>query len=188
MTAHLPVYRRVLRRETHASRTGPASIIASVLILLVLGALVWGVWSLVDPGFGESSVVAASGLAARIDVAATVIVAGVVLVLIAMLLIGAAVLPGHLSRRARVADRMGILVDDGVLADAAADLVAARCGVERSHVFVTAGRHYMVVRVTPTSGLPVDKREVQDAAAEALSAAGFDLVVKATVARQGVVS
>lgn len=188
MTADVTVYRRVLRRETHAARTAPAVVVASILALLLIAALVLIVWALIDPALRDSISAVVGDATSALDVTAVATVSGVVLVLIAVLLIGLAVLPGRRSRHGQVTDRMAVLVDDGVLANAAADRVAARCGVDRSQVSVTAGRRTVLVRVMPTSGLLLDERIAREAVTETLSDAGFDAVVKVTVADRGVVS
>ncbi len=188
MTADALVYRRVLRRETHSARTVPAVILAAVLALLLLAALVGGAWLLIDQGMRESAATAMQDAVSAIDVASTATITGAVLVVIAVILILCALLPGRRARHGRVADRMAVLVDDGVLADATASHVATQCGIDRSQVSATVGRRSVWVRVTPTSGLPVDQQIVYDAASEVLSGAGFDAAVKVTIARRGVVS
>jgi len=168
------VYRRVLRRETHAARTAPAVVVASILGLLLIAALVLGVWAMFDVGFRKTLGGAADDAIGAIDAETATIVAG-------------AVLPGRRNRRGRVAGNAAVLVDDGVLADAAADRVASRCGIDRSQVSAVVGRRTVLARVTPTSGLPVDRRMVQEAVSEAMSGAGFDADVKVSVSERGVV-
>lgn len=188
MTADAAVYRRVLRRETHAARTVPAVAVASFLALFLIGALVMGVWALIDPSLREAATVAAGDVISAVDAVVASTVAGVVLVLIAVLLIGLAVLPGRRSRHGRMAGRMAVLIDDGVLADVVADRVAAGVGVDRSQVSVTVGRRIVFVRVTPSSGLPIGEQTIREAAAKTLSEAGFEAVAKATVSDRGVIS
>lgn len=187
MTDVQGVYRRVLRRETHAARTAPAVIVASILGLLLIAALVLGTWAMFDAGFRKTLGGAAADAAGAINAEAATIAAGVVLVVIALLLIGSAVLPGRRNRRGRVTGNAAVLIDDGVLADAAVDRVASRCGIDRSQVSAVVGRRAVHVRVTPTSGLPIDRRMVKDAVSEAMSGAGFDADVKVSVSERGVV-
>lgn len=188
MTSDAAVYRRVVRRETHAARTVPAVVVASILALLLAAVIVLGVWTSVDPGLRESISTSAEDAISRVDASVLTTVVGVAMVVLAVLMIGLAVSPGRRSRRGRIAGRMAVVVDDGVLANAAADGVSARCGVDRSQVSVTVGRRAAYVRVTPTSGVRIDEEAVRDAASGALSSAGFETTVKTTISDRGVVS
>jgi hypothetical protein len=182
------VYRRVLRRETHASRTSAAVVTAAVMIALLAGVIAVGVWWLAVPG-GRDAVegwfASASASAGEPGIRTA---AGVVALCLAVLLLALALLPGRLPRRARSTDRVALVVDDGVLADAVADAVAARCGVDPRQVSATVGRRRTAVRVTPTSGVPVDRGAAADSAASAVAALGFSTTPRLTVARQGVIS
>lgn len=182
------VYRRTLRRETHAARTVPASIVATIAALVLLAALAAAVWAMIDPRFADRLAGYPESLFAQLDPRTTGIVAGALLLLLAVLLIAAALLPGRRSRRARVTDRIALLVDDGVLADATSTEVAERCGLDPSHVSVTVGRQSVAVRLKPLSGSPIDERAASAAAEETLGAVGFDTAVRLRVAEQGVVS
>lgn len=182
------VHRRVLRRETHSSRTGAAVVLASVLIVLLVATIVLGVWWLVDPGFRDVVADQTAAVASFAGDAGAMTTAGCVAVVLAVVLIAAAVLPGRLARRARSTDRLALLVDDGVLADAVADAVAARCGIDRRQVSATIGRRSATVRVTPTSGVDVDRGAATESAVAALAALGFSLAPRLFVARQGVVA
>ena len=182
------VYRRVLRRETHAARTWPAVIVAALLALLLIISLVIGVWSLVDERFPAKVDSVVQWTVATVDIETATIVAGAAMLVIAVMLIALAIVPGRRHRRARVAGRFGLLVDDGVLADAAADEVALHAGVSRSQVSVTVQRRSVLVRVTPTSGVPVDRAEARSAAAQTLHITGFEVPVRVSVADRGVLS
>ncbi|WP_110590453.1 hypothetical protein [Microbacterium suaedae] len=179
MTASV-VYRRVLRRETHRARTVPAVIVAVLTAALVFA----GAWWMADPALRA----AAEQLTASADVAAIGSTAGVVALVVAAVLIAFGVLPGRRARRGRVAGRIAVLVDDGVLAGAAADEVARRCAVVREHVSVTVGHRLAIVRVTPTSGVPVDEGSVREAAHASFAALGFDTKMRVRVTERGVVS
>ncbi|WP_369374156.1 hypothetical protein AB1046_08170 [Promicromonospora sp. Populi] len=188
MTKEQAVYRRVLRRETHSPRTGAAVVVATVLAVLLVAVVALGVWWLVDPGSHDlvADRLASVTSFAEDDGALTAV--GVLAAVVALVLIVLAVLPGRLPRRARSTDRLALLVDDGVLADAVADAVALRCGIDARQVSATVGRRSATVRVTPTSGVAVDHDAATDSVAAALSAVGFSAVPKLYVARQGVVS
>ncbi|WP_275001571.1 hypothetical protein [Promicromonospora iranensis] len=182
------VYRRVLRRETHASRTSAAVVTAVVVIVLLAGVIAVGVWWLAVPGDRDTIEGWFDSASALAGDRAALVTAGVVGLGIAVLLLALALLPGRLPRRARSTERVALLVDDGVLADAVADAVAARCGVDPRQVSATVGRRRTAVRVTPISGVPVDREAAADSAASAVAALGFSATPELTVARQGVVS
>ena len=127
----------------------------------------------------------ASALAAQ---PAAAIAVGAVLVLLAVLLLALAVLPGRRSRRARIADRTALLVDDGVIADAVAAAVARRTGAERGRVSVTMGRRTVTVRIVPTSGVAVDPAAAESAVHDTLAEVGFSSATRVVVSTEGVVA
>ena len=181
------VYRRVLRREKHSARTGPAVVLAMVLVALLVAVIALSIGRHVDPGLSETVTDRLAGPSSGADGRAVTVV-GAVAVILGLSAVTAAVLPGRLPRRSRNTDRLALLVDDGVLADAVAEAVAARCGIEPRQVSATVGRRRTTVRLTPTSGVAVDGDAATDAAGAALGAVGFSTVPKLHVARRGVLS
>ena len=188
MTTQTALSRRLLRRETRATRRGPAVAVAVVLtvILLVLlaGAIAWAV----DGGFRAQAATVIAPVATIAGTPSALIGVGVLLVLLALLLIGLAVVPGRRARRTRFTARTALAIDDGVLADAIADGVARRLGMPRGQVAVTVARRAALVRITPTSGVPVARADAEDAANRVLGEAGFPLAPRVQVAREGVIS
>lgn len=182
------VYRRVLRRETHAPRTAPAVVVAVVVLLASLALLVGGVWWWADAGFQGFVSARAADLGAAMAQPAVLIGIGAVALALALLLLILALSPGRRARRARTTERIALLVDDGILADAVADAVAAQENLGPRQVSVTLGRRAVTVRVTPTSGVPVDTGAVGCAAEAALAAVGFTAVPRVVVAAAGVVA
>ncbi|MGI5190886.1 hypothetical protein ACQEVI_22300 [Promicromonospora sp. CA-289599] len=188
MNKEQAVHRRVLHRETRSSRTGAAVVLASVLIVLLVTAVTLSVWWLVDPGSRDVVAAQAAVVSSIAGDDGTLLAAGCVAVVLAVVLIAVALLPGRLARRARSTDRLALLVDDGVLADTVADAVAARCGVDPRQVSATVSRGSVTIRVTPTSGVDVDRAAATDSAVAALAAVGFPVAPKLFVAREGVVA
>ena len=182
------VYRRVMRRETHSSRAGAAVVVASILIALLVVVIGAGVWWLAAPGSRDVIAGWSASASSLADDRGALTMAGAAALAIAVALMALAVLPGRLPRRARSTDRLALLVDDGVLADAVADAVAARCGIEARQVSATVGQRYTTVRVTPTSGIAVDRDAATDSAVAALGALGFPTAPRLLVVRRGVVS
>ncbi|SJN10793.1 conserved hypothetical protein [Leucobacter sp. 7(1)] len=185
MTELSAVYRRVLRRETHASRTAPAVAVVSVLLVGILGAVAAVVWGSFDARIRD-------GLATTLQelrlAPALALAAGIAILLLGLLLLGAGVLPGRNSRRQRTSARIGVLCDATVLANAVADGVAMRCGIGRGQVSVNVGTRAVAVRITPTSGVPQDPRSVTRAAEAVLRDAGFPASVRVSIASQGVLA
>ncbi|UYO96996.1 hypothetical protein OED01_15555 [Microbacterium sp. M28] len=177
------VYRRVLRRETHASRTTPAVVAAAVLIVLIVAGFGVMAWSVLDVGIAHqvSTYPARAGMGIFVAV-------GCIGILLAGFFLAAALLPGRRARRARTDDEHALLVDDGVLADATADAVAARCGIARSQVSVVVGRRSVRVEVVPTSGVVVDEESARQAAVRVFDELGFVVDPTVVVAQRGVVA
>lgn len=188
MTSEQAAYRRVLRRETHSSRTAPAVIAASVAIIVLLALVIGAVWGLVDPSVGRTASAWLDQAVPPESRQGALIVGGSVGILLALMLLALAVLPGKRARRARTTERLAVLVDDGVLADAVADAVAQRCGIDRRQVSTTLGRSRVSVRITPTSGIRVDEAVAAEAASETVSAIGFAATPRVLVASNGVIA
>jgi hypothetical protein len=188
MTSERTIYRRVLRRETHSSRTSAAVVAASVAIAILAAGVIGGVWGLLDPRVvGEARVWFDEAIPVGNRAAASV-AAGVIALLLALVLIALAVGPGRRARRARTTERVALLVDDGVLADAVADAVALRCGIDRRQVATTLGRSSVTVRITPTSGIRVDDDAAAAAASSTMTALGFTATPRVRVESGGVVA
>lgn len=187
MRSEAAVYRRVLRRETHAARTGPALTLAIIALAVVTSASGLIIWGMVDPDAQARALAHAGSVLADARARVGIVAAGAVAVLLALLLIAGALLPGRRARRARTTQRVALVVDDGVLADAAADRVAAVCGIASSKVSVAVRRRGLRVRVVPISGVPVDTRAVETAAAQAVADLGLGTTARATIADSGVV-
>lgn len=187
MTNEQATYRRVLRRETHAPRTIPALVVAIVGAVLCLALLAGGVWWLVDAAFREEIARGLDGLPG-LGPQALPIGIGAVLVLLAVVLLALAVLPGRRRRRARTTERTALLVDDGVIADSIAGAVARRAGVDRDRVAVTVASRTVAVRITPTSGIPVDRSAAEAVVNDILSGVGFTALPRVVVEERGVVA
>lgn len=188
MTNEQTTYRRVLRREMHAPRTIPAVVVASIGVALLLALLASGVWWLVDAGFRARSGRWLDDISAPPQQQVVALGVGAGLVVLALVLLGLAVLPGRRARRARTTDRTALLVDDGVLADSIAESVARRAGVDRGRVAVTVGRRTVAVRITPTSGIPVDPKSAASAVDDTLSGIGFAATPRVFIDEKGVVA
>ena len=188
MSAEAALYRRVLRRGVHASRTLAASIVAVLVVLLLLATVVASIWWVVDPAVRERGQAVAEGVFSRVDPGMTSIVGGALLVMLAVILIALAVSPGRRARRGIARDRLALLVDDGVIADAVADSVARQLSTTRRHIAVTVARRTVTVRITPLSGLAVDTAAAGSACEEVLSRIGLSARARVVVAAEGVIA
>lgn len=176
------VYRRVLRRETHSSRTTSAVVAVAVLAVLIVVGIGVMAWSVLDVGVAHHLATYPTGAGLG-----TLVAVGCVAVLLAVVFLAAGVLPGRRPRRARTLAEHALLVDDGVLADAAADAVASRCGIDRAQVSAVVGRRRVRVEIVPTSGVAVDEESARQAALRVFDELGFAVEPTVVVRDRGVV-
>lgn len=178
------LYRRILRRETHSSRSGIAIALA-VLLIVVLAwvgtesvlALLSQPALLVAPGDALTAVV---GLPENVA-AAAIIGGGVVVALIGLAIMLFALTPGRRARHTGEVNRTAVVVDNTVIASAVARTASYVANVDPDQVMVTIGHRTAEVFVQPTSGYSVDKAEILEAVQQQLD--GFALVpaLRATV-------
>ncbi|MBK4348208.1 hypothetical protein [Lacisediminihabitans changchengi] len=153
------LYPRILRRETHRSRSVAVSVALALFILvaayvgLECGLAAFGAGPLlVSPaaaidwlGSKEIIVYVAAGVAA---------VLGIALLLLA-------ILPGRRARHAVPNERMAVVVDDGVLAGALARDARRVADVAPDRVHADVSKRRARIVITPTSGVPVDAPAAQ---------------------------
>ena len=182
------IYRRLLRRETHSSRSGVAVVFAVLFAAVLLALVGLAVWAGYDEGFRQIVAAWIEDSVAAVDGPALLVGVGAACLVIAATLILVAVLPGRRARHARATERFALVADDGVLADAAADAVSRACALGRAQVSTTLARRGLAVRITPTSGIHVDRQRAARAASAALVGAGFDGEATVDVAQEGVIA
>lgn len=175
--SHDSLTRRIVRRETHASRTVPAIIAAFVgipfclyvLLEAALQALGQEAW-LTDPG-------ALGNWLADLPSGADPVILGLcgsLILLAGLIFFLLAVLPGRRPRYALPNPRAAVIVDAEVLASALARLARVTAGVSQEQVLVTVGRTRVDVRIRPTSGVPVNADAVRQAVEDELILTGLD--------------
>lgn len=184
MTHENSVYRRLVRRETHAPRTAPAVVSALVLLMMMLAVSAAVVWWFLDSEASSRAETWLESLAAQPWLQPV----GAALILAAVIATGLAVLPGKRARHARIAGRIALVVDDGVLANSVVDRISERACLPRAQVSAKVGRSGVTVQITPTSGVAVDREAVQGAAEDAVTSLGFGSRVRVFVADRGVVA
>jgi hypothetical protein len=162
MSTQNALYRRITRRETHSPRSTLAIALAVIVILACLLAGTEIVLALASkPPLLATPRSAADFL---VDVprysAATVIGVGVLAAIVGLALVIAAVAPGRTARHVVATDRSAAIVDNEVIASALARHAARAGQVDPDSVRVSVSHREAVVRVTPVSGLPVDRASV----------------------------
>jgi hypothetical protein len=155
----------VLRRELHS----PKSALAIVLAVLAILALAW---------IGTESVLAALGRPALLLTpaamgsgirglpsvqAGTLIASGVVLALVGLVLVIAALTAGRRGRHVIGAGSAAAIVNDEVIGSALVRTAASTAGISPDRAVATVGRTSATVRITPISGVDIDRAAVQDA-------------------------
>jgi hypothetical protein len=181
------LYRRIVRRETHQSRSS-ASVI--VLALVTLGALYVGI-ELVLALLGDSPLLvspAAAAEAFRGD-ASWLPIAGACAIVFGLILLIVALVPSRRARHGVSHDRMAIVIDDGVLAGALAGDARRSVAIGADRVRASVGRRTASIRLVPTSGVPISRDVAQESADRLLGTLNTFPKVRAsvTVSESGVV-
>ncbi|BDZ48247.1 hypothetical protein GCM10025867_04880 [Frondihabitans sucicola] len=169
------LYRRILRRETHSSRSGAAIVV--LIALVIVAAYV-----------GLESVYAALGMRALlfspIDVLATllsasttqgglVIAAGIVAAVVGIILIVVGVTSGRRGRHTIDDSRVAVVVDDQVIAAALSRSARTAAALAPGQVTTWVSRRSARLTVTPASGVRVDEEAVLAAARDELGATAY---------------
>ena len=177
------LYARITRRETHSSR----SLLAIILAVMLIVVFAW---------IGTEIVLALLGLpallVAPVDMftstvglvnapAEGVATAGIVVALVGLLLIVAALTPGRRARHVLDTERAATVVDNEVIASALARHSSSAGNVDPDNTTVSVSHRQADVRLTPTSGIPVNRDNVTDAVAEQLDSYGMRPTVRPRV-------
>ncbi|WP_293696028.1 hypothetical protein [uncultured Agrococcus sp.] len=186
MPTHERLYRRLLRRETRASRTVPAVIAATCVALLTAGGLVAGGLALFLP---ERLDTVAATVTDAVNDPVVSVTAGCVLLLLGVVGFLLAILPGRRTRHTLITDRAGVVIESYGLAESVATTVARSCGLQRRQVRASVHRRRLVtIMVRPVSGVAVDHDAVEEAARSTTQALGLRLRPRVLVQREGSVA
>ncbi|MBA8989759.1 hypothetical protein FHW23_000991 [Curtobacterium pusillum] len=155
---HDRVYRRIIRRETNASRAGAVVVAMLVALVVAVAAVFAAALVLLDqrvPGIDPRDVVdgavgAPEGLDTTIVIGTAAIVALVGLVFLAQ-----GLLPQRRPRHAMSSDRLAVVVDDEVLASAAARAARSATRLGPDAAVGTVGRRTVDVVLRPAAGVDV---------------------------------
>ncbi|GAA4266248.1 DUF6286 domain-containing protein [Frondihabitans peucedani] len=186
------LYRRLVRRETHSSRSGIAIVLAVVLMLVLAWIGTEAVLSalkqpalLVAPKDAAVTVLQAAGAPVGLLAAG-----GVVVAIVGLILIIVSLAPGRRGRRGVAADRTAAVVDDRVIAQSVAQKASYAGDVDPDQVHVSVGTRAVAVEVSRTSGRSADLRSIQAAVDEELSSYDFQpsLRGKVHLSKKGTIS
>lgn len=164
------LYARISRRETHS----PRSVIAITLAVITILATIWIGTEMVLALFALPPLLVAPvdmfgallGLSDAPE--GLVAAAGIVVAIIGLLLLVVAVSPGRRARHSLDTERAATVVDDEVIASALARHASLAGDVDPDNTSVSVSRRRALVRLTPTSGYPVDQHEVAEVVARQL--------------------
>lgn len=176
-------YGRIRRRETHASRSAPAVVVAIVLIL----ALAYLVTEIVLAASGQRPLLVSPAQmvqdAAALPKAqvALVAVAGVVLVVLGLVLLVLGLGPARRSRHVLPDERAVIVVDNEVIASALVRAAADADDIDPDRAVGSVSHRSATVKVTPASGTSVDRDGIATALGERLQQWGLTPALKPRV-------
>ncbi|MCI0158733.1 DUF6286 domain-containing protein [Leifsonia shinshuensis] len=183
MTDTGSIHARIQRRETHSPRAILAIVIATILILVFAWLALELMLSLLHlPALlvAPTDMLTATARLATYP-PAVVASAAVLVTVIGLVLIIAALAPGRRARHLIDTERAVTVVDNEVIASALARTAAEAGGVARDNALVTVSYRRAVIRITPTSGVPVSFAAVTEAVTEQLQSFGLRPPVTARV-------
>ncbi|MHA3684187.1 hypothetical protein ACXR2W_08025 [Leucobacter sp. HY1908] len=167
------LYKRIVRRETHSSR----SLVTVITVVSISIVLIWvGAEIVLHLAALPPLIAAPHTLAEAVggQIAYSSVQLGSVAAIglsAGTLAVAAAISPGRRARHCRVNDRAAFVIDDATLASGVAARVARVAGVSRDMVRVTVGRRTVEAQVTPVTGVPVAEHLCEQALRAELIAA-----------------
>lgn len=179
------LYRRVLRRELHSSRSG-STIVVLVLLTLAVGYVgVEAVYAALGrPALLFSPVDVLATLTSSVDGGGTsglVLGAGVVAAIVGLVLICLAVTAGRRGRHTIDDDRVAVVVDDRVIASSLARTARTSGRLSEQQVSAWVSRRRAQIDLTPSSGLAVDDGAVEAASRAELESVAYRPALSARV-------
>ena len=181
------LYRRILRRETHRSRSVAVSI--ALALLALVAAYIGLECGLAAFGAGPLLVTPTAAVDWLSSTEVIVYVAAGLAALVGLVLIVLALVPGRRPRHSIPNERMAVVVDDAVLAGALARDARRVADVAPERVHADVAKRRARVIITPTSGVHVDAVSAQATADGLLTELAPRPTVRArvTVSTTGVV-
>lgn len=181
MRAEHSTYQRIRRRETHSPRAVAAITLASMLILTFAWLAVEIMLRVLNqPPLLVAPLDMVTALVEITSIPASVLIgAGLVIALIGVVLLTLALSPGRRARRFIESEHTVTIVDDEVIASALARHAARAADISTDRVRVTVSRRHVDIRLTPTSGFPIDRSAVLDAVTDELNSYELEPVLRA---------
>lgn len=183
---------RITKRELRSSRAAVAITAAIVVALVAVYCMLEAMLSLLgQPSWLVDPLTAARGLSelpAGISPALLAVI-GVLIFLIGAVFFLNGLLTGRRARHLIEDSRIGVVVDDEVVASALARKARIAAGVTREQVMVVVSARSAQVNVRPTSGITLDEASIQAEVEAEVSAMRLNpaLVVTVNLATTGVV-
>lgn len=150
------VYARVLRRETRPSRSGTV-VLAMLLTLLASAAIVFVaavvLLGQIVAGTDPRSVVDAAVRAPRGTDTTVVVTVGVVVAVVGLVFLLRGLLPGRRPRHTVPSQRLAVVLDDEVVASAAARAARSATRLGPDAAVGTVGRRTVDVVLRPAAGV-----------------------------------
>ncbi|NEM91622.1 hypothetical protein [Galbitalea soli] len=173
------LYRRIRRRELHRSRSGAT--VVTLVVVALLAALIGTECALA--ALGRPPLLIAPGRLLGLAVSGSAITetAGAVVALLGAVALLLALLPGRRSRHSLAHDRLAVVVDDAVIAGALLRDARRSAALAPDRVAASVSRRRASVRLTPTSGIPIDVAAVRESADSLLAELGASPSVRAVV-------
>ena len=177
------LYRRISRRETRSPRSTLAIVVAIILIALFAWAGTEIILRLVSQPPLLVSMPALATWIVRLPSYpfALVILIGIVIAVVGLILMVVSITAGRLARHQVTSERSAVIVDNEVIASALARHAAFAGNVDPDNVRVSVSHRTAVVRLTPASGIPVSKSEVEDAVSKQLDSYNLTPSVRSKV-------
>jgi hypothetical protein len=168
-------YRRILRRETHSSRSTAAVVVLVALIIVSA----WVGIEAVFAGLGRRALLFSpidtlgSVLSAATQQGGLVIAAGIVTAVVGIILVIVGLTPGRRGRHTIDDSRVAVVVDDQVIAASLARQARLAGGLAPGQVNAWVSRRSARLTVTPASGTTADEAAVLAAARADLAAGRY---------------
>jgi hypothetical protein len=177
------LYRRIARRETHSPRSVPAIVIAVIVVLALAYLAVEAVLQLLaQPALGTRLVnVARFVVDTGTYPEAAVATAGIIAAVVGLILMIVALSGGRRARHLVDTERTVTVVDNEVIASALARHAAQAGDVDPDNARVSVSHRDAVVRLTPSSGTPVDQDAVDTVVRAQLESYGLRPATKSRV-------
>ena len=192
------------RRETHSSRALVSTITALVLLALLVYLIAEAIASFVQakallgrPGILGKTI---AELPAQVNSGQelvggfttgglAILGIGIGFILIGLFLLGKAIMPGGLKRHSLGDERTAIVVDDSVLAADVSRQLRRKHRLDKGQVVTSVAAKKVVVKLTPTSGKPMNQAQVQSELKQIVNTWQLDPAVtpEVQIASKGVV-